>query len=675
MGMIPIVIVGWIAVNATNEGVVTDSGFRLQVAAEHAGESIDRNLFERYGDVQAFAANPYALRLAVAGESQTVVDFLTRTYGIYDLMLVVGADGTVLTTNTIDGFGEPLETSSLVGRDVSDQEWFQTIASGNTPEGGTVYGQAERNGLVGEIYGDERITLAFSAPILGGDGEFLGVWHNQASFDRVVADIMDGVQSGMESTGRTELASQVLTPEGLLLYTSGAGEVFDTNLRSLAGDESVASVGDSETGFDEERNLATGNQDLVGFSTADGALGFEGYEWRIIMRQDLGAASAGSNSLVGVLIVVGLVAAVIISAVAFALARSVSRPISAVASKARLIAEGELDVEPLNLKRSDEVGELAASFDHMAEVLGVVGDQTRLIADGELSSDRLEVEVPGQLGAAFATMIASLREMVSQLKTNSAALGDASSELTALSEGMGDQAVSTSTEASRAVQTGDEVSSRVHSVAQAIDEMSTSLGLVAGRTTEAQTIASETMGISKVTTTSMEKLSESSEQIGHAVKAIQSIAEQTNLLALNATIEAARAGDAGKGFAVVANEVKALANQTAEATEQITEQVRVIQEDTAAATEANTEISLGIERINDISNGIANAIADQSTATATIGRDVAEASTGSASIAETITEVALAADETQSATRSTLSSAQALSDMATDLSKLVGNYR
>ena len=157
LSIAPVVVVGYLSVQNSNDALADAAGRRLEVAAIEAGDKIDRNLFERYGDVQAFAANPLAL--GTPEERAGVIDFLTKTYGIYDLMLVVDLDGTVIGANTVDGFGEPLDTSALIGRDVSDQDWFQVVATGNTPDGGTYYTDVERNAIVTDLYGDERLTL------------------------------------------------------------------------------------------------------------------------------------------------------------------------------------------------------------------------------------------------------------------------------------------------------------------------------------------------------------------------------------------------------------------------------------------------------------------------------------------------------------------------------------
>ena len=161
---------------------------------------------------------------------------------------------------------------------------------------------------------------------------------------------------------------------------------------------------------------------------------------------------------------------------------------------------------------------------------------------------------------------------------------------------------------------------------------------------------------------------------GDVIKVINSIAEQTNLLALNATIEAARAGEAGKGFAVVANEVKDLADQTAKATDEISERIQAIQADTNGAIEANSMIGETIDRINEISTTIASAVEEQSVTTSEIGRNVDEVAATTQSIASSITDLAAAADETRSSTADTRSAATEMNRMADDLNSLVGHY-
>jgi hypothetical protein len=160
-----------------------------------------------------------------------------------------------------------------------------------------------------------------------------------------------------------------------------------------------------------------------------------------------------------------------------------------------------------------------------------------------------------------------------------------------------------------------------------------------------------------------------------AGKVITSIAEQTNVLALNATFEAGRASEAGKGFAVVANEVKELAQETAKATEDISQKIEAIQTDTKGTVEAIQQIGAIINQMNDISNSIASAVEEQTATSNEIGRNVAEAAKGSGEIAQNITALSQAATSTTEGASNSHKAAAELSRRATELQQWVGRFQ
>jgi methyl-accepting chemotaxis protein len=187
-------------------------------------------------------------------------------------------------------------------------------------------------------------------------------------------------------------------------------------------------------------------------------------------------------------------------------------------------------------------------------------------------------------------------------------------------------------------------------------------------------IAGDAVGQAQKTDVRMNQLSKAAGRIGAVVELINTIAGQTNLLALNATIEAARAGDAGRGFAVVASEVKALAEQTAKATGEISQQITDIQSATQDSVLAIKEIGTTIGRISEISSTIAAAVEEQGTATQEISRSVQRAAQGTAAVASNITDVQHGASETGSASSQVFSAAQSLSHESNRLKLEVGKF-
>jgi methyl-accepting chemotaxis protein len=207
----------------------------------------------------------------------------------------------------------------------------------------------------------------------------------------------------------------------------------------------------------------------------------------------------------------------------------------------------------------------------------------------------------------------------------------------------------------------EEASSNVQTVASAAEEMSASVSEVGRQVQESSRIAGEAVRQAEKTDARIAQLSQAAGRIGDVVKLITAIAEQTNLLALNATIEAARAGEAGRGFAVVAQEVKALAAQTAKATDEISTQIAGMQTATLESVGAIKEIGATITRISEIATTIAAAVEEQGAATSEIARNVGEAARGTSQVAANIGDVNRGATETGSASTQVLASAQSLS--------------
>ena len=380
--------------------------------------------------------------------------------------------------------------------------------------------------------------------------------------------------------------------------------------------------------------------------------------------QAAGVTAAENFSFAIKLVIGALVLAMVVGVgAAILLIRDVSAGIKSIISPMQALGTGDLTAMVPHQGEKTEIGAMADTLQVFKQALidKRAADEAAA-ADAEAKIERgRRVD---QITRDFETMIGEVVETVSSASTE---LEASAGTLTATAERA--QELTTSVAAA-----SEQASTNVQSVASATEEMASSVNEISRQVQESANIASQAVQQARVTNDRVGELANAAARIGDVGELINNLAGQTNLLALNATIEAARAGEAGRGFAVVASEVKALAEQTAKATGEISTQISGIQAATQESVGAIKEIGDTIGRMSEIASTIASAVEEQGAATQEISRNVQQAAQGTMQVSSNITDVQRGASETGSASTQVLSAAQSLSSDSTRLKDEVSRF-
>ncbi len=359
-----------------------------------------------------------------------------------------------------------------------------------------------------------------------------------------------------------------------------------------------------------------------------------------------------------------LIIAVISGGIAWLIGRSISRPLGQLGARMRGLADGALDADIPGIERSDEVGAMAATVQIFKDNALRIRGLEKIEAE---TQQRAAAERRATMENIASDFERSVKGIVSSVATAAAGMQTTAQSMTAT-------ASDASARAATVGAASDSASNNVGTVAAAAEELSSSVAEISRQVTQSSKIASQAVGDAERTNATVQVLSTGAEKIGEVVKLIHSIAAQTNLLALNATIEAARAGESGRGFAVVASEVKALANQTAKATEEIATQVSAMQSSTSEAVLSIGGITETIAQMSEITTSIAASVQQQGEATREIARNIQSAAAGSSEISAHIGGVTTAAAATGLAASDVLSNARELDNQSGMLRHAVDEF-
>jgi len=349
---------------------------------------------------------------------------------------------------------------------------------------------------------------------------------------------------------------------------------------------------------------------------------------------------------------------------AWLIGASVSGPIRRMTDRMQSLAAGELDEAIPGGESRDEIGRMARAVE--------------VFRENALAFRRMEREAAAQREAAEADRLRMMAELAGRFEQGMqgviTGVGGRAEEMGRSAEVLARVAERGRGLAEAVATRAEQASMNVQTVASATQQLAASIREISSQVQRSVTVSSRATDETHRTSELIHGLSSAAEKIGTIIQLIQAIASQTNLLALNATIEAARAGDAGRGFAIVASEVKNLASQTAQATEQIASQIATIQSATGETVAAIKQFGATVKEMADIATAIAAAVEEQGAATGDIARNVEQAANGTAAVTQEIGDVRAVAGETDAGAEAALAAAAALQQQAVSLKSNVDDF-
>jgi methyl-accepting chemotaxis protein len=529
--------------------------------------------------------------------------------------------------------------------------------------GTTYYGiraTSEAGGLVVQLYDGPFMAVSHARAAQARFGEARAAMErelqlqdtaptsNGALLETAMNDVAAELQVVRERAGKSGHADNVADAErlGQIWYRSGL-QIIRPPAGGLTELPLAANV------MRQADAVATAIDQVVEDASAFGFEFRSQAEHNVIALKSNLAALAVATGAVGILL-------------SFAIAYSLGRAIRSAVAISERIAEGDLSQE-IPVRRRDELGRLLVSLKQMQEALkrqAVTQRSAAEIKDRDHSNQvaqrcRIEEQI-AEFRGSVGNMLKQTDEMTERLNRTAQTLSEISTE----ADGR----------AKEAAGSAEETSGNVANVAASALQLGDSVRDITGQLASATEVVGRATEMAHATNVMIVGLAESAGRIDQVVGLIRSIAEQTNLLALNATIEAARAGQAGRGFSVVASEVKALATQTAKATEDISEQISEVQSSTSQAVARIQSIVAIMTEIDSVTNEIAISVGQQGTATEEISQNIHSAVSATQNVARSVAGTTSAIGETSRAATGVLEAAQYMTNHASDLRVSVDHF-
>jgi methyl-accepting chemotaxis protein len=552
-GFVPMAVTAYIAWNTVLK--IQDKNAIPQNLAENVADKIDRNFFERYGDVQAFGFNQAVFdRRNWYQRTETKNQIINRmnqyvdAYDLYYLTVLVDLKGKVIAVNSKDQDGKPIQSAEVYNQNFSDSEWFKAVQAGEftTKQPFTAQGNDVSSGTyIKDFYVDENVkraypgdtgyTVCFAARVLE-NGKTVGYWANMAKFSAVEAIVKQAYMDVKQNFPGTLLS--VLDRKGTLLMeydptTAGKAEVIHNAERiervnlTETGSQAAKEAIEGKSGYVWETPEGKKSVYGVGYTHLKGAMGYPGMNWEILVgmpRSEIEAMFGITATQRNLLLTVG-VATLLLLFVGLIIGRKFSTPLISMSKAARGLSQGDIQ-QDIPFQSGDEMGDMADSFRALIRYQQEMANATKKIAEGDLTVQHEPKSPQDTLGYALSQMIENLASLVQGVSKSAGAVTEASGVLVLSSE-----------QASEAAQEIAGVVQRVSEVAEQSAQASQEVAIGSEQQARSATEAASAMDRLSRATEQVEagshqqaqavgRLEQSMEQVGKAVESVVLLSER-----------------------------------------------------------------------------------------------------------------------------------------------------
>jgi len=288
VGLLPMLVVSMMNYRNAAGVLRKNAGTSLADLAFNASDKLDRNLFERYGDVQAYAKSDAAKSMDTQKLTSWMNTMMVTYTPIYKLMVVADLKGRIIAVNTLDLDGKPLQSQSLLDMDVSSSSWFKAAAGGSLADGVSHVEDMHEDPLVSRVYGSGAASYAmnFTYPIRADDGRIIGVWTNRFNW-KVAEDILAAVVGHARKNGATTTAVTLVSRDGTVLASNNAEDVLSKQLADVPAVRRAMMK--NAAGFEEGSSLSeTAEEEMSGVFQSAGYSVYPGVDWYRLSRRRSG---------------------------------------------------------------------------------------------------------------------------------------------------------------------------------------------------------------------------------------------------------------------------------------------------------------------------------------------------------------------------------------------------